>query len=328
VLHLVVDPHAPDPVRIAEAAVALNAGLLVAFPTETVYGLGAHALDPVAVQRIFAAKGRPAWNPIIVHTATSDQARALAREWPAAAERLTRAFWPGPLTVVVPRGEQVPPDVTAGGDAVALRVPSHPVARALLLAAGIPVAAPSANRSTALSPTTALHVMDSLGDRVAIVLDGGPATVGIESTVVDLRGGEVRILRPGGISAAQVVAVLGAPMAAPDAEPVGDTPRRSPGQLERHYAPRTPLTLVGADDLSALMPGALARIGVLAWQARLSPSENVEWLPADPAGYARGLYAALHRLDAVGLAEILVERVPAGPEWEAVRDRLRRAASR
>ena len=327
-VHLLVDPRAPDPVRIAEAAAALNAGLLVAFPTETVYGLGAHALDPVAVQRIFAAKGRPVWNPIIVHTATSDQARALAREWPAAAERLTRVFWPGPLTVVVPRGEQVPPDVTAGGDAVGLRVPSHPVARALLLAAGIPVAAPSANRSTALSPTTARHVMDSLGDRVAIVLDGGATTVGIESTVVDLRGGEVRILRPGSISVAQVAAVLDEPVAAPYVEPAGDAPRSSPGQLERHYAPRTPLRMVGADDLAALTPDALTRSGALAWQARVAPMVHVEWLPADAAGYARGLYAALHRLDAAGLTEILVERVPTDPDWAAVRDRLRRAASR
>lgn len=327
-LHLVVDPRSPDPVRIEEAAVALNAGLLVAFPTETVYGLGAHALDPVAVRRIFAAKGRPAWNPVIVHTATAAQARALAREWPATAERLARAFWPGPLTLVLPRADDVPPEVTAGGDAVGLRVPSHPVARALLLAAGIPVAAPSANRSTALSPTTALHVIESLGNDVAIVLDGGPATVGIESTVVDLRGGLVQVLRPGAVSVADIAEVLGAAVQGPGTDPAHDTPRSSPGQMERHYAPRTPLRIVPRTDIEALGADALARTGVLVWQARVPPSENVERLPGDPAGYARELYAALHRLDTEGRREILVEAVPDAAAWDAIRDRLNRASTR
>ena len=325
--HLVVDPHSPDPAKIEQAAVALNAGLLVAFPTETVYGLGAHALDPVAVRRIFAAKGRPAWNPVIVHTATVEQARALAREWPFTAERLARAFWPGPLTLVLPRADDVPPEVTAGGDAVGLRVPNHPVARALLLAAGIPVAAPSANRSTELSPTTALHVIESLGKDVAIVLDGGPATVGIESTVVDLRGGLVQVLRPGAISVADIAEVLGAAVQGPGPDPAADTPRSSPGQMERHYAPRTPLRIVTGREIEGLPADAMARLGLLVWSARVPPSGNVERLPADPAGYARELYAALHRLDAAKGREIMVEAVPDTVAWEAVRDRLRRAST-
>lgn len=327
-LHLVVDPVAPDPVRIAEAAVALNAGQLVAFPTETVYGLGAHALDPVAVRRIFAAKGRPAWNPIIVHVAGIEQARGLAREWPAAAERLAQAFWPGPLTLVVPRADAVPPEVTAGSDAVGIRVPSHPVAQALLLAAGIPVAAPSANRSTAISPTTAQHVIGSLGDLVDVVLDAGPATVGIESTVVDLRDSTVRVLRPGAITSRQVAQALGAPVEGPSPDPLAGAVRASPGQVERHYAPRTPLRIVGTTELEGLPADALAQSAILAWRARVPPSENVERLPATAAGYARELYAALHRLDQSGSREILVERVPDDPQWEAVWDRLRRAATR
>ncbi len=326
-LHLVVDPVAPDPVRIAEAAVALNAGQLVAFPTETVYGLGAHALDPVAVRRIFAAKGRPAWNPIIVHVAGVEQARRLGREWPAAAERLAQAFWPGPLTLVVPRADAVPPEVTAGGDAVGIRVPSHPVAQALLRAAGIPVAAPSANRTTALSPTTAQHVISSLGDLVSVVLDGGPASVGIESTVVDLRDATVRVLRPGAISTRQVAEVLGGAVRGPDGDPLAGEGRASPGQMARHYAPRTPLRIMGTAELEGLMADRMAQSAILAWRARVPPSENVERLPATASGYARELYAALHRLDQAGTREILVERVPDDPEWEAVRDRLRRAAA-
>jgi L-threonylcarbamoyladenylate synthase len=210
-----VDTTYPDAAVIADAAARLQAGQLVAFPTETVYGLGANALDPAAVQRIYAAKGRPAWNPVIAHVPSIEAARALAREWPASAQVLAEAFWPGPLTLVVPKAAHVPEVATAGLDAVAVRVPAHPVALALLRAAAMPIAAPSANRFTQISPTTAWHVVQSLGDRVPLVLDGGPCSVGIESTVVDCTGEEVIILRPGMLgreSLERVLAPLGIPV--------------------------------------------------------------------------------------------------------------------
>src|SRR5919202_2722131 len=211
---LPVDPEHPEPEPIARAAAVLKQGGLVAFPTETVYGLGANALDAAAVARIFAAKGRPAYNPLITHVADVAGARRLARHWPESAERLAAAFWPGPLTVVVPKRPEVPDAVTAGLDSVAVRVPAHPVALALLREAALPVAAPSANRSTQLSPTTARHVEQALGDRVDLILDGGPTRVGIESTVVDLTGDVPVLLRPGLLAARDlepVVGALGAP---------------------------------------------------------------------------------------------------------------------
>src|SRR5256714_6423360 len=226
---------------IASAASVLRGGGLVAFPTETVYGLGANALDVNAVARIFAAKGRPAYNPLIVHIPDVVSARELVRDWSTQAERLAAKFWPGPLTLVMRKREIVPDVVTAGVDSVALRVPSHPVALALLCAVRLPLAAPSANRSTELSPTTAQHVARSLGGRIDLILDGGPTDVGIESTVVDLRGDRPVILRPGLIGARELeplVRELGTPN-----ETHGDAPRPSPGMLDRHYAPRAPLVL-------------------------------------------------------------------------------------
>lgn len=323
---LIVDPAAPDPLAIAAAAAVLRAGGLVAFPTETVYGLGADALDPAAVRRIYEAKGRPDFNPIIVHVAGIDQARALTRHWPAHATRLANRFWPGPLTLVLPKDIAVPDIVTAGLDAVGIRVPAHPVALALLRAAGLPVAAPSANRYTQLSPTHADHVAEALGDRVDVLLDGGAAQVGIESTVVDLTGPVPRLLRPGMISAAALEEVVG-PLAAPVAEPVGDAPRTSPGQVERHYAPRTPLQLMAREELERVAASAPGDCGALVYsEVRLPPGTAVVQLPAHPDGYARGLYAALHRLDASARDRILVESPPDLPEWSAVSDRLRRAA--
>ena len=248
---LSVDPRSPDPDAIAAAAAVLRAGGLVAFPTETVYGLGADALDPAAVRRIYEAKGRPAFNPIIVHVASIEHARRLARHWPAHATRLAERFWPGPLTLVVPKGTIVPDIVTAGLDAVGIRVPAHPVALALIRAADLPVAAPSANRFTQLSPTSADHVAQALGDRVDVLLDGGPASVGIESTVVDLTGPMPRLLRPGMISIASLEEVVG-PVERDIAEPAGEAPRLSPGQVERHYAPRATLQLLSSADLAAL----------------------------------------------------------------------------
>ena len=327
---LKVDPASPDPVAIAAAAAVLRAGGLVAFPTETVYGLGADALDPAAVRRIFEAKGRPSFNPVIVHVADIEHARRLARHWPASATRLARHFWPGPLTLVLPKDPSVPDIVTAGLDAVGIRMPAHPVALALIRAADLPVAAPSANRFTQLSPTTADHVAQALGGRVDLLLDGGPASVGIESTVVDLTGAVPRVLRPGMISRAALEAVVG-PLGDDASEPSGEAPRLSPGQVERHYAPRAVLELLTRAQLDQRTGGSRTavadRLGVVAFSDVLvPPGLTTVRLAAEPDGYARGLYAALHQLDDAGCERILLELPPDTPEWTAVHDRLRRAA--
>ncbi len=329
---LSVDPVAPDPLAIAAAATVLRAGGLVAFPTETVYGLGADALDPAAVRRIFEAKGRPAFNPVIVHVASLEQARRLARHWPADATRLANRFWPGPLTLVVPKDVAVPDIVTAGLDAVGIRVPAHPVALALIRAANLPVAAPSANRFTQLSPTSADHVAQALGDRVDLLLDGGPSQVGIESTVVDLTGARPRLLRPGMISVAALEEVIGT-LQRDAPEPRGNAPRLSPGQVERHYAPRATLVVMTRSQLEDLARREdpddrhQAATGALVYtDLRLPTRWRVVRLPGQADGYAHGLYAGLHQLDDAGCARIVVELPPSGPEWSAVHDRVRRAA--
>lgn len=289
---------------IARAAELLRAGELVAFPTETVYGLGANALDAQAVQRIYAAKGRPSTSPLIVHVDSIEMARGLAAEWPETAEKLAFAFWPGPLTLVVRKQPHVPDAATAGLPSVGLRMPAHPVALSLIAAAGVPLAAPSANRFTALSPTTAAHVERALGERVAMTLDGGPCMVGIESTVVSVTGARPVLLRPGMITAAQIEAVVGA---LGEAAPSSVAGHISPGLHPKHYSPRTPVLIAGRDDVS---PGArLAHLDAAA-------------LPAAE------LYATLHRLDEEGYDAILVTLPPDTPEWAAVRDRLTRAAER
>lgn len=285
---------------ISKAAELLRAGRLVAFPTETVYGLGAHALDEAAVRRIFEAKGRPLTSPLIVHVPTIEMARELAAEWPEEAELLARRFWPGPLTLVVPKKAMVPDLVTAGFPSVGLRIPAHPVALALLQAAGIPVAAPSANRFTQLSPTTAEHVRQGLGDRVDLILDGGPCTVGIESTVISLAGPRPRILRPGMVTQPQIEAVIGPVEVGGGAE--------SPGQHPRHYSPRTRIIL-GAPPVHG-------------HGTSLSFAE----MPHDAAAYAERLYGLLHDLDRQGFDWIAIELPPHTPEWAGVRDRLTRAA--
>jgi len=324
-----IDPTTPDPAVLRRAAEVLRAGGLVAFPTETVYGLGAHALDPEAVARIYAVKGRPAYNPLIAHVADVEGARELVADWPLAAELLARAFWPGPLTMVLPKRPRVPDAITAGLPNVAVRVPGHPVALALLRAARIPVAAPSANRFTELSPTTAAHVVASLGDAVDVVLDGGPTTVGIESTVVDLTGAVPRVLRPGMIGAAQIGAVVGAMDARPVEVDVGAA-RSSPGLVERHYAPRARLLPFDDATRAAALAEAVAataggeRVGSVAFTPL--PVTDVRVMPRDVAAYARRLYAELHELDERGCTLVLVERVPDTPEWTGVRDRLERAA--
>jgi L-threonylcarbamoyladenylate synthase len=324
-----IDPTDPDPLVLRHAAAVLRAGGLVAFPTETVYGLGAHALDPEAVARIYLAKGRPAYNPLIAHVADREGARALAAEWPAAAELLARAFWPGPLTMVLPKRAVVPDAVTAGLPSVAVRMPAHPVALALFRVAGLPVAAPSANRFTELSPTTAAHVVASLGDAVDVVLDGGPTTVGIESTVVDLTGAVPRVLRPGMISAGQLAAVVGA-LDDRSLEIARNAPRSSPGMMERHYAPRARVLAFDDETRDAALAEAASvaasggRVGSIGFD-RLRVAEP-RVLPRNAAGYAARLYAELHDLDARRCTLVLVERVPDTPEWAGLRDRLERAA--
>ena len=316
---------------IQRAVQLLRQGELVALPTETVYGLGADALNPDAVAKIFAAKGRPSDHPLIVHLADASQIMTWAREVPKDAIALARAFWPGPLTLILKRDESVPDLVTGGQDTVGLRGPNHPVALELLRAFGSGVAAPSANRFGRISPTTAAHVRQELGERVALILDGGACAVGLESTIVDLSRGVPVILRPGAIGADDIARVLGrrprlrGEVEAGNAAEQGATPRVS-GALAAHYAPRTPLELVATDALAAqARPGdaVLARCA-----APASLAEGVAWAqaPADPAGYGHDLYAQLRRLDESGAARILVEAPPASPDWAAVADRLGRAA--
>jgi L-threonylcarbamoyladenylate synthase len=295
---------------IERAAELIRSGGLVAFPTETVYGLGANAFDSTAVARIFAVKGRPRQSPLIVHVDSIDMARTLVLEWPDAANTLARRYWPGPLTLVLPKQASIPDIVTAGLPTVGLRVPSHPLALALIRTAGVPIAAPSANPFTMLSPTTAEHVRRSLGDAVALVLDGGPATVGIESTVLSLAGEQPLLLRPGVIPLPEIEALIGPVRIAEAVETSGA--HASPGMHARHYRPRTPLVLLSAGESPPAGRGEWLRLG--------------REMPADPAPYAASLYASLHQLDALGLDWIAVETPPDTPLWAGVRDRLKRAA--
>lgn len=320
---------APDAVLIARAADVLRRCGLVAMPTETVYGLAADAASEAAVRAIFAAKGRPADHPVIVHVLGADALDAWARDVPEAARQLAAAFWPGPLTLVLKRGERVLDVVTGGQDTVGLRCPSHPWARALLQAFDGALAAPSANSFGRLSPTTAHHVRSDLGEKPAgevdLILDGGPCPVGIESTIVDLSGERPTLLRPGAITRAAIEAVLGVPVA--DAR--GAAPR-APGRLEKHYAPRTPLEVVAADRLGSRLAALFhLKVAVLAPQRLLStlhaaPAVEVA-APEDPAAYARLLYANLHWLDHAGAERIVVAAPPDTSEWAAIHDRLQRA---
>ncbi|HXU50480.1 MAG TPA: L-threonylcarbamoyladenylate synthase [Casimicrobiaceae bacterium] len=319
----------PDPAAIAEAATRLAGGELVAFPTETVYGLGANAEDAAAVRRLYAAKGRPAAHPVIVHVADAASIGRWARDVPDGARRLAEAFWPGPLTLILPRAQGVDDVVTGGQDSVGLRVPSHPVARALLAAfrdrGGHGIAAPSANRFGHVSATTAQHVADDFGDAVAMILDGGAAPVGIESTIVAFRDGVPMLLRPGGIASAAIEAALGERLHARD-----DHAPRASGTLASHYAPRTRARLVAAHALAAEIAQHAERDEAVAVLARTAPCPaefDGRWIaaPADAEGYARTLYAALRELDAAHADAILIEAVPDAPPWQAVRDRLARA---
>jgi L-threonylcarbamoyladenylate synthase len=306
---------------------------LVAFPTETVYGLGADASNPAAVAKIFAAKGRPQDHPVIVHLGSIELLPQWAGEIPPAAKKLAAAFWPGPLTLILERAGGVPDCVTGGQNTVGVRIPGHPVALELLQAfageerghAFSGVAAPSANKFGRISPTTAAHVRAEIGDAVDCVLDGGECAVGIESTIVDLSRGRAVLLRPGEITPAQIAAVLGAEVELSDA-----AAPRVPGALHSHYAPRTPLHLVAVAELPARLAALRGKkLAVLALAAAPAGLKNVNWhtAPRAAAGYAHELYASLRRLDALGCAAILVEAPPSAPEWQGVNDRLRRASS-
>jgi L-threonylcarbamoyladenylate synthase len=326
---LPVNAEAPQPEAIARAVDVLRRGGLVAFPTETVYGLGAVALDPAAVARIFEAKGRPATNPLIVHVSRAEEARALTSDWPQTAARLAARFWPGPLTLVLPRSPCVPDLVTANGPTVALRVPAHPVALALLRAAELPVAAPSANRSTSLSPTRAEHVLRGLDGRIELILDGGPTAGGLESTVLDMTTDPPRLLRPGLVAPAEIESQIG-PILRPGEVAAGQ-PLRSPGMLRRHYAPGTPLECVmedGGARVEELLRGGL-RVGWVRFgaEAKMRPGLVEITLPREPSAYAAGLYAALHSLDEAGVDRLVVTLPPQSEEWLAVHDRLRRASA-
>ncbi len=271
------------------------------------YGLGANALDPAAVEKIYAAKGRPASSPLIVHVSSIEMARSLVREWPERAEQLARIFWPGPLTLVLPKKPHVPDRLTAGLDTVGIRMPAHPIALELIREAGVPIAAPSANPFGAISPTTAQHVRDALGDRVAMVLDGGRTTVGIESTVLSLAGDSAVLLRPGMVTRQEIEAVIG-----PVTEGTHSSPglHPSPGMHRRHYSPKTPLILVEPGRLPSSGRGICIQ------------------MPADPREYAAVLYERLHAADAEGWDWIALEKPPGDAEWAAIRDRLERASYR
>lgn len=339
---LKVNAANPQTERIERAAVALRQGKLVAFPTETVYGLGANALDTQAVRRIFAAKGRPGSDPLIVHLADADWLPRVAAEIPPIAYRLAAAFWPGPLTLILPKRDEIPAQISAGRNTVGVRVPAHPVALALLKAAGIPIAAPSANRFGRTSPTRASHVLADLGERIDLILDGGETSIGIESTVLDITAPEPVILRPGGVTAEQLAALLGKVVVA------GDVPEHeippSPGMLPRHYSPRAELIFLiqpeRAAALAALRRLAEDEIGRGRRVGMLLVEEDLPYfagLPVETASLgaqndlwqaARLLYAGMHSLDA-RLVDVTLTRDlgEAGPGL-ALRDRLRRAATK
>ncbi|MEX2261085.1 MAG: L-threonylcarbamoyladenylate synthase [Bryobacteraceae bacterium] len=306
--------------QLREAGALLRAGRLVAFPTETVYGLGANALDAEAVARIFEVKGRPSTSPLIVHVDSIEMARGLASEWPGAATTLAAAYWPGPLTLVLRKAPHIPDIVTAGLPTVGLRLPAHPIALALIREAGVPLAAPSANRFTELSPTLAAHVRSSLGGQVDLIIDGGPASIGIESTVLSLAGSEPVLLRPGIVSREEIEARIGPVMEDTEA---GAGAHSSPGLHRRHYRPKTPLVLVENCRLPDHGRGAYLHFA----PCPQPPSDHVEMvtMPLNPTDYAARLYAELHRLDGLGLDWIAVEKLSEEPAWRGIADRLNRA---
>jgi len=318
---------------VRRAAELLRAGKVVALPTETVYGLAANALDENAVAKIFQIKGRPAHNPIIVHVAGNEMAKSCVGEFSAAADKLSKSFWPGPLTLVLPRAKNIPDVVTAGGETVGVRWPSHPFMQAVIRECGFPLAAPSANLSNQISPTNAEHVRAQLGGKIPLIVDGGQSQVGIESTVLDLTVAPARILRPGMIHA-ESLAAAGLPIA-DCRSPMEDTSLKSPGQLKRHYSPKAKLIITSWKDDADLA----AQIG--SWKLEVENvhiiahtnipasfgAANVSVIPHDAEAFARALYGELHRCDAAGAKLIIVEAPPEALAWAGIADRLRRAAA-
>ncbi len=314
-------------VEIEAAVQALRDGELVAFATETVYGLGANAQNPAAVAKIFEAKGRPPNHPVIVHLDSPRFLHRWVREVPEVAMRLAERFWPGPFTMVMPRAANVHDVITGGQDTIAIRVPAHPMAQQLLTAFGGGIAAPSANRYGRLSPTRAEHVREELGDAVRVILDGGECQIGLESTIVSFEGNAVRLLRPGSVTATQISAVVGE-LFSDDGRPVP----RVPGSPPTHYAPTTHMTIVPAGEIDAQADAASSggrRVAVLAQRLPLRAHKYATWINAGrrPENYGRDLYANLRTLDKAGCRRILVQAVPDGERWDAIRDRLVHAAT-
>ena len=314
-------------VELDAAVQALRDGDVVGFPTETVYGLGANAQHEAAVQKIFTLKGRPTTHPLIVHLDSAKYLHRWAREVPAVAVRLAQRFWPGPLTLVLPRADTVLDLITGGQDSVAVRVPSHPMAQQLLTAFGGGLAAPSANRYGHVSPTRAEHVREEFGTAVRVVLDGGECKVGLESTIVACLDDSVRLLRPGQVSLGQLRREVGEVLTGP----ANDAPR-VPGSSLTHYAPATPLRIVAGAEIEQLadeLSRGSVRIGVLAQRTPLATYRHVTWVNAGTRleRYAHDLYAHLRTLDKIGAAYLLVQEVPSDERWDAVRDRLSRAAA-
>jgi L-threonylcarbamoyladenylate synthase len=329
-----VDPLNPEDAFIRVAALTLKNGGLVAFPTETVYGLGALALHEEYVRKIFSAKGRPQTNPLIVHVLDDAMAKTVCAAWPESARIIAEKLWPGPLTFILPRRDIVPDAVAAGLSTVAVRSPKHPVARALLKACGEPIAAPSANLYTEISPTRAEHVRKGLSGRIDLILDGGSAGVGLESTVLDLSGPVPTVLRPGAITPSQLEPLIGK-VAVVDEHVGDDTARASPGQSVKHYSPKAQVALVPYGDQGLLQDRILrvkkirGRVGVLVHSKLGFAQEGLvlRRLPSDPNEYSSHLYSALHDLEDAGCSHILIENVPEGEAWAAARDRLKRASA-
>ena len=323
---------------VARSVELLRAGMVVALPTETVYGLAANALDARAVARIFEIKGRPAHNPVIVHIVGAEMARRCVAEWPPLADRLARAFWPGPLTLVLPKSPEIPDIVTAGGPTVGVRWPSHPFVQAVIQECGFPLAAPSANLSNRVSPTNAVHVAKSLGDKIPLIVDGGQCQVGIESTVLDLMANPPRILRPGMIHDESLRAVMFGNESITQGHAPKETAKealRSPGMLPRHYSPRARLDILSWRDTGDLMSQIAghklktANIHVIAHTVIPAGGEfgRVSVIPHDAEAFARAIYAELHQCDEAEAELIVVEAPPETKEWRAIADRLKRAAN-
>jgi L-threonylcarbamoyladenylate synthase len=317
---------------VKRATELLRAGKVVALPTETVYGLAANALDAAAVAKIYEAKGRPAHNPIIVHVASTEMARRCVANWPSVAEDLGRSFWPGPLTVVLPKAKEIPDIVTAGGHTVGVRWPSHPFIQAVIRECGFPLAAPSANPSNQVSSTNAEHVRKTLGDKIPLVVDGGQSQVGIESTVIDLTSEPPMVLRPGMIHEESLVAVTGELVSSRKKTLGGEGTLKSPGMLEKHYAPKAKLVMLDwkdGPDLKSQIKHPTSRIQVIAHTHIPSGEgfEGVSVIPHDAEAFARAIYAELHRCDEAGTELIVVEALPDLPQWRGIADRLARAAA-